>query len=161
MQYRTRMWTIAIEAPRIISATNCIHNYSRSAHLFPDDRPLRMLLRMAALYCGRTPCTNRFWEHETLFSAWGFFQPPQPSRLDTSNLKTYLALASQVSLIQLVSSDPLSWAQVCFLTGRLFIDVMYLKNFCQGWLESVQIRDRSCGLSAMAMEMVRNWWNAK
>lgn len=95
------------------------------------------VLRMAALYCRRTPCTNRFWEHEALFSAWWCIQPPQPPRLDASNSSAYLALGCQVSLIQLALSDLLSWAQVCFLTGRLFIDIMYLNCSIRiGWRSS-------------------------
>jgi hypothetical protein len=126
-QNRMRMWAIAFEAPRITSAT--ISLLPERTSISRRSPFTNAILRMAALHCGISPSTNRL-----LFSRW-CIQSPQRSRLDTSNPNAYLALGYQFSQLQQVSSDPLSWVQVSFLTGRLFIDVKYVILFCQGLLK--------------------------
>jgi hypothetical protein len=114
--------------PRVLKyfmTINCIHttHYSLSAHLFPDDRPLRMQF-CEWLRHQRTAdelfLHNILWTDEACFTREGVFNVhnshlwtrDNPHVIRERGIKSISAPA-----FGLVMSGTLSWAPICYLIG--------------------------------------------
>jgi hypothetical protein len=137
-------WELEISQPRVLEVLHDdqlhLYHYSRSAHLFSDDRPLQTqyangydtnTLRMSSFcttFCGQTKrvlhvrvCSTS----TTVTSGHGIIL------MVSANVGILSATASAFGL---VSSGTLSWAPICYWTGWMLNDiVIFWKLFYRGY----------------------------